>query len=246
MFIKNKLEAIIIGHEVCGEADSRIILLTNELGKVRALARGEKKILSKMRGGLGLFSWSEIELVAGRSHLLITSAKPKMMFNHLATNWQKFVVAEKMMSDVNRLTPWEMPDESTWLLSRGGLRALNLIPRHYQRLYYYFLWTLLSGWGYQINLNHCARCQTILGPKECYLVAQEGIVCSACLKDQECQEKVALNTIKILRLIAQKEKKILGRIRAAQADKDNLESVSRFFIDSVARDRVFVSKSFSS
>ncbi len=237
MFQKEKTEAVVLSRQFLGEADSQFILLTNQFGKLRAVARGERKILSKMRGGLGLFSWSEVELVRGYRQPIITAARPKMLFSNLSRDWSKFVIAQRMSRDIEALTPWDLPDENAWFFYLGALNALNLIKSHYQRLYYYFLWTLINSWGYQIDLHHCARCGGQLQSEICFLVAEEGIICANCWKANDQSEEISPNTIKILRLIASKDKTRLGRIRTSSADRKNLEKASRFFIDSIRTDQ---------
>ncbi|HQO27504.1 MAG TPA: DNA repair protein RecO [Candidatus Pacearchaeota archaeon] len=237
MFLKEKTEAVVLGRQAISEADSQIILLTDRFGKLKAVARGERKILSKLRGGLGLFSWSEIELVFGYRQPIITAARPKTPFANLSRDWARFIVARKMTQDVEALTPWRLPDDNTWFLYLGALHALNLMKKHYQRLYYYFLWTLMNSWGYQIDLQKCARCSNHLKSEVCYLIAQDGIVCPGCRKDEDFLEKISPNTIKILRLIAEKDKACLARIKTSPEDQKNLEKVSRFFLDSVRQDQ---------
>jgi DNA repair protein RecO (recombination protein O) len=231
MFLKEKTDAIVLAHYDYGEGDRRIILLTEEFGKISAIANGERKPLSKLRAGLSLFSWSEVELIFGRRSPIITMARPKNVFVNLSQDWRKFIIAEKMTQDINVLIPWESPESDSWFLTLGGLNALNLIKDHYQRLYYYFLWTILISSGYQIDLNNCIRCGQKL-TEESYLVAEESIVCADCLGLEDLSEKVSPNTIKILRLIAQKEKGILRRIQTSENDRDNLEKISRFFLAS--------------
>ncbi len=239
MFLKEKTEAIILAGQPSGEADRQIVIFTDRFGKLRASARGEKKILSKLRSGLGLFSWSEVELIFGYRQPIITDARPKNAFINLGREWPKFLVARQMTRDIEMLTPWELPDHQAWFLYLGAMHALNNINRHYQRLYYYFLWTLMSSWGYQIDLERCARCSRHLLPEICYLVAQEGIICSECCQKDDCLEAVSPNTIKILRLIANKDKNRLARIRTGLADRENLEKVSRFFLEAVCHHQPF-------
>lgn len=241
MFLKERTEAVILNHQPIGEADSQFILFTNQLGKIQAVARGERKILSKMRGGLGLFSWSEVELIRGYRQPIITSARPKMLFPNLSRDWSKFVVAQRMSREIEALTPWNLPDENTWFIYLGALDALNLIKSHHQRLYYYFLWTLINSWGYQINLHHCARCGNKLQSETFFLTVQDGIICANCRKVDDQSEEISANTIKILRLIAAKDKNRLGRIITSSADRKNLEKASRFFINSIRTDQALSS-----
>jgi len=231
MFLKEKSNAIVLGREDYGEADQKVILLTDCFGKISAVANGEKKILSKLRAGLSLFNWSEIELIFGRNLPIITMARPRNCFVNLSHNWQKFVIAQKMAQDIDILIPRDLAENDIWLLSLGAFHALNSINGHYQRLYYYFLWTLLSVSGYEIDLYRCARCGQKL-PPDSFLVAEEGIICNSCLSDKDYFEIISPNTIKILRIIARKDKNILSRIQMSTDDRENLKKISQFFLES--------------
>jgi DNA repair protein RecO (recombination protein O) len=245
MFLKERVEALILGHEDHGETDRKLILLTDQLGKIQAVARGARKPLSKLRSGLNLYNWSEVELVSGRSYPIITAAKEQFCFVNFSRDWKKFLIAQKMMKEVEALMPWRMVDHKTWLLSLGALHALNQINNHYQRLYYYFLWTLLATLGYQVDLNHCARCGSIFTTAG-YVMAEDGIVCPGCLKQEDFSEEISLNTIKILRLIAEKDKNLLGRIKTDKSDQENLANITEFFLKSVqGRQRLNESALFS-
>lgn len=231
MFLKEKSNAIVLSRENYGEADQKVVLLTDCFGKISTIANGEKKMLSKLRAGLSLFSWSEVELVFGRNLPIITMARPRNCFINLSHNWQKFVIAQKMAQDINILIPRDLVENDIWLLSLGAFHALNSINGHYQRLYYYFLWTLLSVSGYKIDLYRCARCGQKLSPKS-FLVAGEGIVCDGCFSKEDHFEIISPNTVKILRIIARKDKNILNRIQTSVDDRENLKKISQFFLES--------------
>ncbi len=231
MFVKEKSNAIVLSRENYGEADQKVVLLTDSFGKISAIANGEKKILSKLRAGLNLFNWSEIELIFGRNFPIVTMARPKNCFVNLSHNWQKFVIAQKMAQDINILVPRDLADDDIWLLSLGAFHALNSINGHYQRFYYYYLWTLLAVAGYEVDLYHCIRCGQKLS-SDSHLVAGEGIVCANCLLKEDFSEVISPNTIKILRIIVLKDKNILRRIQTSMEDRENLKKVSQFFLKS--------------
>lgn len=62
-------KAIVLARTDFGEADRIITFLTPDHGKVRGLARGVRKLKSKLAGGIELFSVSEISFIAGRGEI---------------------------------------------------------------------------------------------------------------------------------------------------------------------------------
>src|SRR5438105_13293621 len=60
---------IVLARTDYGEADRILTFLTPDHGKVKAIAKGVRKIKSKLAGGIELFSVSDISLVIGRGEL---------------------------------------------------------------------------------------------------------------------------------------------------------------------------------
>ncbi|KPJ55867.1 hypothetical protein AMJ49_06190, partial [Parcubacteria bacterium DG_74_2] len=57
-----------------GEWDRIFIIYTRDFGKLKVLARAERKIKSKLRAGLELFYLSEIEFIQGKNYKTLTNA----------------------------------------------------------------------------------------------------------------------------------------------------------------------------
>lgn len=71
-----KDQGIILRRTNYGEADRIITFLTQNTGKIRAIAKGVRKAKSKMAGGIELFSVSELHLIKGRGDIdTITSTR---------------------------------------------------------------------------------------------------------------------------------------------------------------------------
>ena len=57
------------------EADQLFTIYTEDYGKIDVLGRGIRKITSKLRSGIDLFCFSEIEFVQGKAYKTLTDAK---------------------------------------------------------------------------------------------------------------------------------------------------------------------------
>ncbi len=94
---------IILGRINFGEADRIITIITPEHGKLRLMAKGVRRVKSKLAGGIELFSVSEISFLVGRRDIgTLVSAR-------LVTHYGRIV------SDINRTT--------------AGYNALKLIDK---------------------------------------------------------------------------------------------------------------------
>ncbi|MEW5831025.1 MAG: DNA repair protein RecO, partial [Chloroflexota bacterium] len=70
-----RAEAIVLRHSDWGEADRMLVLFTRQQGKVRALAKGARKIRSRKAGHLEPFTRVTLQLAAGRDLLIVTQAE---------------------------------------------------------------------------------------------------------------------------------------------------------------------------
>ncbi len=70
-----KTTGIVIGRHNFGEADRVVVLLTPDRGVLRVVAKGLRRIKSRMAGHLELFCESDLMLVEGKNMDIITSAR---------------------------------------------------------------------------------------------------------------------------------------------------------------------------
>jgi len=72
MFTHYRTEGFILKKIDRGEADRIFTVYTRDFGKLDLLAKAERKIKSKLRGGLELFYLSDIEFIQGKTHKTLT------------------------------------------------------------------------------------------------------------------------------------------------------------------------------
>lgn len=93
-------EAFVIGHRNSGEADRIFYLYTKDFGFVRAKANGIRKLESKLRFSLQIFSHVYIDLVRGKDTWRITSGGSINYFSHISRNASSL----KIMAQISKLT----------------------------------------------------------------------------------------------------------------------------------------------
>ena len=79
------VDSAIILHRInYGESDKIITVITPEHGKVTLMARGVRKVRSKLAGGVELFSVSTISYILGKKDIsTLTSTRLKTHFHHI-------------------------------------------------------------------------------------------------------------------------------------------------------------------
>lgn len=69
------VQAMVISSMPIGEYDRRLLLLTDELGKISAFVKGGRRIASPMLSAGRLFSFGKFELFAGKSSYTVKTAE---------------------------------------------------------------------------------------------------------------------------------------------------------------------------
>src|SRR5512143_4101073 len=69
-----RAESIVLRHSDWGEADRLLVLYTREQGKVRAIAKGVRKITSRKAGHLEPFTHVKLQVSSGRDLMIVTQA----------------------------------------------------------------------------------------------------------------------------------------------------------------------------
>ncbi len=108
---------IILSRTDYGEADRILTLLTPDYGKLRLVARGVRRVKSKLAGGIELFSVSDITFIRGRSELgTLVSARLIRHYGRIPQDLEKTMLAYELIKRLNRLTEDEAGPEYFGLL----------------------------------------------------------------------------------------------------------------------------------
>lgn len=231
MFLHYRTQGLVLKKEAQEEADQLFTIYTKDFGKLEVLGKGIRKISSKLRAGIDIFYFSEIEFIQGKTHKTLTDAIKIEKFKNLRNNLKKLAIAYKISEVLDNLVSGQEPDEKIWkLLSESfeKLNTLHLTSFTLHLVYYYFFWNLLSLLGYQPQFYNCALCQKKLKPEKLYFNPKEGgVICHNCLKKVKIKlkstQEIDLEAIKILRIILEKNWKILSKLKIK---KDHLSSLN--------------------
>lgn len=88
-----------------GEADRIVTVLTPDRGKISLMARGVRKLNSKMAGAIELFSVSEFTYLAGRSTLhRLVSAQLNKHFGHISKDISRTMLGYELLKLLGSVT----------------------------------------------------------------------------------------------------------------------------------------------
>lgn len=231
MFLHYRTQGIIFKKEDRGEADQLFTIYTKDFGKLEILGKGIRKISSKLRSGAEIFYLSEIEFIQGKTYKTLTDAILIEKFPNLRKDLRRLNIAYKISEILDNLIKGEEKDEKIWNLLNEVFQKLNslkLISHILPLIYYYFLWNLLSILGYRPELYQCLICQKRLRPEKLYFSPKEGgIICQKCAKDINSFFEIEPEIVKIIRIILEKNWKVLSRLKIKEGYLKSLDKISQ-------------------
>jgi DNA repair protein RecO (recombination protein O) len=255
MFIHYRTRAVLIKEEARGEGDILLTFFSQEYGRIEVLARSLRKIKSKLRSSLELFSLIQIEYIQGKHYKTLTDALRIKNYKGIKESPAKLKIAFYIADILERLIHSQEKDDGIWQLLLDTLDRLenhqlvrgddyfnfsneSLLEKHWdlKLMYYYFFWSLIETLGYKPELYYCPLCQKRLKPSELYFSFQEGgVICEHCFSKLEEKEKMSClkvgpELVKVIRLLVEKKWSLLKRLEVKKKEK---EAIDRLLIQSV-------------
>ena len=194
-----KTEGIIIGRTNYGEADRILTIMTAEHGKIRAIAKGVRKIKSRSGGHVELFGNVEFMMANGRGLDVMTSARLTWYPHNLSSQYDQLGLAYLFGSMINKLVDENEPHIEVYQLLLASFKALDTTGVEVE-LELWFKLRLLDALGYRPQLDGCAVCGENSGEAHYFFSPERGG-----LVDDRCRnmgdEAISINAIKLWRLI---------------------------------------------
>src|SRR5467141_297894 len=181
------IEAIVLKRTDIGEADRILTLFTPNRGKMRAVAKGTRRPISKKAGHLELLNRSQLQVALGRNLDIVTQAEGRENFLHLRSDLWHMTCGFYLAELVDRFVEDSTPHLDIYSLLLETLRYLDADATaleqqitnstapaedgvdengHTTLLLRYFELHLLSSVGYEPSLQNCAHCGNELLPEE--------------------------------------------------------------------------------
>jgi len=215
-----------------GEANQLLTIYTKEYGKLNILGKAIRKIKSKLRGGIELFSLSEIEFIQGKTNKTLTDAVLIEKFPNIKKDLAKLEIAHKVAEVMDKLIKGQEKDLGVWQLLNEVFEKLN--KQKPEIIYYYFFWNIVSILGYQPEIYKCSICQKKLFPGLFYFSLEKGgVACRNCVRQPEQSQIVNQDFIKILRIFISRDWKILSRLKINSNSLKLLKNVSGVYLNEI-------------
>lgn len=122
---KEKLQGIVLRRYDFGEADKIVTVFTRERGKIRLLAKGVRRIMSRRAPHLEIFNYVELYIYHGKNFDSISEAKTIEDFSEIKKDLDLCGYGFYLMEVVDKLLPEEVPHEEIFDKLYKSLKNLN-------------------------------------------------------------------------------------------------------------------------
>jgi DNA repair protein RecO (recombination protein O) len=160
-----------------GEADRIVVLMTARHGKVRAVAKGVRKVKSRFGARLEPISHVALLMYEGRQLDVVHQAESIDHLRGVREDLDALTRALALLEVVDQVAQEREPDTRLYQMLVGALRTLAAQPA--PLLVPSFYWKVLAHEGVRPELDACVSCGTP-GPLVAFDVGEGGVLCRTC------------------------------------------------------------------
>ena len=144
-----KTKAIILKSDDFAETDRILTVFSNEFGKIKIMAKGVKKLGSKLRYSIEPISFVQLILVEGKNFLILKDAVLINEFLPIKNSLEKLKIVYKIIDLVNSLIIGEEKDDNIWQLLLDTFENINNAKKNNDNITGRFQNSLLKLLGYE-------------------------------------------------------------------------------------------------
>ena len=229
------IKALILNRKPFFEDGSKVTVYSEDLGKLELVARGTKKIKSKLAGHLEPISLVDIMVVRGRQYNYIGAVISKNCYANIKNDFDKIKAAGEAIKVFNLIVKLGESDQDIFSLLKNYFDFLDGAgaKTNYDLFANFFIFKLLIKLGHSPELYNCVNCRNkILPLGNMFDLARGGLICGKCLAKFKGADQLTIseNSIKILRLAGKNGFKELEKINIDNSiKKEVFNIISSFF-----------------
>ena len=236
-----KTAAIVLHSRKWGEADRIITFYTLRAGKIRGIARGARRLRSRLGGMIEPFTLCQLDLFekSGDSLYRISQVTQDESFAKFRTDLVLMAAAGRMVNLVNAVMADGDAEPKVFELLESGLRTL-LDCRDAAWTTLLFQIRLLGVTGFRPQIEQCATCgHAHRNPLPQFSPVAGGMVCERCASRQPFRcTTLSRGSVAFLQQALHIQPALLGRLHAAGQVRAEVECAIESYVTVVAGRRL--------
>lgn len=236
-----KATGIVLKSRKWGEADRIVTFYTKELGKIRGVGRGARRLKSRFGASLEPFTLCQLNLFEkpGDSLFRISHVDLVASCQSLREDLDRMGAAARMVNVVTAVTPDADPDPQLFDTLAQGLASLSQSedPSFTALL---FQIRLLGLTGFRPQTDHCAACgKTRLVGEPQFSPLAGGLVCPTCASRQRARcISLSRGSLSFLQQAIRLAPAVVTRLRATGQVRHEIEDAIEGYVTVVAGKRL--------
>lgn len=196
-----KTPGIVLRQRGLGDVDKIITLYTANFGKVDAVAKGVRRIKSRLAGHVEPLNHGSYMLACGRNLDIVTQAQTIESFPAIRADLDRLSRAFYIAELVDRWTEERADNFALYRLLLDTLRRLAQEERLDLNLRFFEMAMLVQA-GYRPELGQCVVCGRPLEAEACsWAPGAGGVVCPRCRPREVSLRALSVDALWILRLL---------------------------------------------
>ncbi len=160
------MEAVVLSRRDIGEADRMLTVFSRNLGKQTVVAKGVRRLTSRMAGHLEPGRLARVLYIETRGLALVTQAETRQLFigpSQSGDNFKKLQVMFQVLEATNTLFDENQKDSQVFDLLIEALTQLKNIAQDRTPLIAAgYVLKLLARQGFSPELDKCISCQRVI------------------------------------------------------------------------------------
>jgi DNA repair protein RecO (recombination protein O) len=194
-----RVEAVVLRHTDWGEADRLLVLYTRDQGKLRAIAKGVRRLRSRKAGHLEPFTRVTLQLARGRDLWIVTQAETVAAYLPIREDLLRTGYAAYVLELLDRFTYEEGENQALYHLLTDTLDRISTEENYLPAVRYYEI-RLLDQLGFRPELVYCVNCGNEIQPEDQFFSSEKGgVLCPRCGVQALDARPISMNALKYLR-----------------------------------------------
>lgn len=236
-----KTSGIVIKRMNFGEADRILTIFTRRFGKIKAIAKGVRKIKSKLAGNLEPFMLLDLQLHEGKTFYIVTGSIIQKEFPLIHTDLKKISKAFYAGELIDKFMRENQKAPEIFQIFSDVLLAIEKDRSFLMRI---FELRVIEASGFKPELYNCIHCKEKLKEGENFWDNIEGgVICSDCQGKNHHSKKISNTLIKIFRLIDQGQFETLQKLKLNSSVEREADEILSEYVQSIL-ERELKSKRF--
>lgn len=196
-----KVKGIVIKQVNINESDKILTILTEENGKIEAVAKGCRKPKSQLLASTQLFTVSNFVLYEGRNLSRISQSELLQSFHALRNDLTLLTYATYFAELANVVSLKQIPMRNLFILLCNALYYIVQEKSKVKFIKIAFQLKIANIAGIKPVLDYCACCNEKNQSLDRFSIEAGGLVCIKCFENQRDSKKIGLGTVEVMKLI---------------------------------------------